>query len=497
LHGGAKRPLAAFGGAKRWFPPLGSDQHEFDIVDPTGRRESSGCITLARNKGLCHFSATFGRAVGATMCGRVRQLVLGLMAGLPLSACASIPPLEDDAITVSQIVQRVKCELWDAVPPPEGSYPTGPYQWLRDWTAKVDLTLETDDTGGISPGATFINPMRSITLPASGTFPQSFSFGVGGGISTTASRTETLSFTLSFAELRNRQYRGTCDPAKGLGLLGNLGLKEWMQAALAPASGPAPELLLGFHAPPSSAAKAATPTKPKTGPKEESFDPLQQKIDKLNESVSLLLAYADEARSYAASAQQLGKSLKRDDITRSPQEFIGEVQKTADYISMTQDAVDQANKQIKSINTQTEDLKKNADDAQVSAALKNAQDGITKANSTMSAAKNVATTALGLLPTNGPIDSIAHQVSFVVTLSGNVTPNWSLVRFKGPGTGNNGLASASRSVTHTLNISMGSPSDSGLGKVSVEQVRQLNNLHQESAFRNAIITQSAVGGTSF
>ena len=31
-----------------------------------------------------------------------------------------------------------------------------------------------------------------------------------------------------------------------------------------------------------------------------------------------------------------------------------------------------------------------------------------------------------------PIESISHQVQFVVALTGDISPNWTLVRFKGP-----------------------------------------------------------------
>jgi hypothetical protein len=150
--------------------------------------------------------------------------------GLLISGCTSVPPLAGDPIRVKEIVQRVKCEIADAIPKPKGQWPTGDYQWLRDWTAKVDLTLETDDTGGITPGVSFMDP-----LPAS----QTFTLGLGGGVNTTASRTETMSFTLSFAELRNPEYLNAerCPEVRAVGLLGHLGLSEWMDAALAPTVG--------------------------------------------------------------------------------------------------------------------------------------------------------------------------------------------------------------------------------------------------------------------
>jgi hypothetical protein len=416
--------------------------------------------------------------------------------GLPLCACAVAPPLADDAITISEIVQRVKCEIWDAVPAPQGKYPTGPYQWLRDWTAKVDLTLETDDTGGISPGVSFINPMRSVTIPGTGTFSRMFSVGLGGGLNTQASRTETLSFTLSFAELQNPDYRGVCSEAKGLGLLGNLGLKEWMQAALAPTSGPTPELRLGYHAPPSSGAKAATPRRSQGPSTQEAVDPVQREIQKLNGILFLVDSYADEAQRYAKSAQTLANSLRNEDLTKAPQEFYRKVQSTVDALAMTQDAIDQANKQIALADTQMADMKKNYGSVPaVIEALKNASSDVTGAKAKLSAAAKTITAAEGALPPNGPIDSIAHQVSFVVSLSGNATPSWTLVHFKGPGSTNAGLVSASQAITHTLNISMGSPSNSGTGMVSSEQLRQLDYLHQSSAFRNALTSQPAVIGS--
>jgi hypothetical protein len=162
---------------------------------------------------------------------------------------------------------------------------------------------------------------------------------------------------------------------------------------------------------------------------------------------------------------------------------------------MAQDAIDQANKQISAAKLEMDELKKNADDARVGVALKKAGDDIAKAQDTMTAANKDATTALGQFPPNPPIDSIAHQVSFVVTLSGSVTPNWTLVHFKGPGTGNT-FAAAARAFTHTLSIAMGSPSASE-ANVSPEQIRQLNNLHQDSAFRNSLLLQSTVVGAPF
>ncbi len=123
-------------------------------------------------------------------------------------------------------------------------------------------------------------------------------------------------------ELRNYSYVGDCARPKSFGLLGNLGLKEWMRGALAPASGPNPILSLGYHAAPSSGAKAATPKAPKGGPKVEEADLIQQKIEQLNTTVALVVGYADEAKNYAASARKISQTLKSVDLTKPPQEFL-------------------------------------------------------------------------------------------------------------------------------------------------------------------------------
>jgi hypothetical protein len=70
------------------------------------------------------------------------------------------------------------------------------------------------------------------------------------------------------------------------------------------------------------------------------------------------------------------------------------------------------------------------------------------------------------LPRDPPIDGLSHSVRFVVAVSGSLSPNWTLVHFRGPAASGS-LLSGSHTRTHTLSIAMGSPA---------EQVRALNNL---------------------
>jgi len=82
-------------------------------------------------------------------------------------------------------------------------------------------------------------------------------------------------------------------------------------------------------------------------------------------------------------------------------------------------------------------------------------------------------------PTDPPIDSISHQIIFIVVANASVTPSWTLVHFRGPGAGSSSLASISETDTHTLTISMG---PSGSADVS----NQKNNLTLSAGIANAL-----------
>jgi hypothetical protein len=69
---------------------------------------------------------------------------------------------------------------------------------------------------------------------------------------------------------------------------------------------------------------------------------------------------------------------------------------------------------------------------------------------------------------DAPIESISHQVEFLVVLTGSLSPSWTLVRFKGPAT-NGSLVSASKTRTHTLSIVIGDP-----GSPQAQNVRNAN-----------------------
>jgi hypothetical protein len=97
-----------------------------------------------------------------------------------LAGCTTVPPLETGpTVAVSQVVQRVKCELAHAVEP--YLIERKEFDWFQRWIAGVDLTLIVSDGAGATPSVKFINPLPQVVLKNIGTFSQNFTFGVGGG----------------------------------------------------------------------------------------------------------------------------------------------------------------------------------------------------------------------------------------------------------------------------------------------------------------------------
>src|ERR1700733_7923030 len=204
------------------------------------------------------------------------------------SNCTTVPPLEaatnnfafSSNIPIHDIVQRVKCELSDAL---DEKTQQPDFRWMADWTAKIDLTLEVNDTGGVSPGATYVVPLHNAyvlsTGPSTAAFPsgapgtsvgataQNFTLGFGRNLSGSADRTELLSFAVSLDELRQwrRQIRkqeireglppdSFCHPPGFNDLQGGLDLKSWIDSALGPVE--AHDLSPGYHPDPGTVAKA-------------------------------------------------------------------------------------------------------------------------------------------------------------------------------------------------------------------------------------------------
>ena len=157
------------------------------------------------------------------MRARLLAWLVAVGVALPAGGCVTIPSLEGNSIAISDVVERVKCDLADALPDPYK------YPWMAGWVAKVDLTLVINEQAGLTPTVSFVDLRPNAVVPGVGNIAQSFIFGAAAGATTTAVRTDSLSFSLSLVELRYKRDQANCKFAAGLGLDGELGLKEWIR----------------------------------------------------------------------------------------------------------------------------------------------------------------------------------------------------------------------------------------------------------------------------
>lgn len=388
----------------------------------------------------------------------MRSFIASVAAGCSLAACVATPQLELDGIAVSKVVQRIKCELAFAIEDIDirGPYnPAKKFHWMKYWTAKVDLELQTTETGNITPSVNVFDPMTQAVLPGIGTFPRNFTFGVGGGLKTEAYRSDVLSFTLSMDELANTGSLGECNSARGLGLLGNLGLQEWVSSALVPVDKRL--LTVGYHQPPTGKAVQIF------GPGERAAkrtDPTPATAHEYEETIKLLIDAENLAEDARLAALEAKTFAKRKNIGRT----YANARKAHDQAAAAEVALETAKARF----WQQKKEKFPADKDEV----KEVADRMKDAGEQISSVKQAATAAWELLPRDAPLDSITHAVKFTVTASANVNPNWTLVRFRGPGL-NPPFATAQRQRVHELVIVLGSPSEPGGKGLSDEQRRQL------------------------
>ena len=166
---------------------------------------------------------------------------------------------------MDDVTVRIKCDLADAF----ASRTRGP-SWLSDWTVKADLTLQANEQGGISPSGSYTKYQRSAVNAAAGsttspgtalgTVQQFFTLSLAANAGEQAVRTEVLSFSVSLNELGAwRRDRGllSCDAPQRQELLGNLGIREWVDAALSPVERGV--LLAGKHPAPNAGNKPSQP----------------------------------------------------------------------------------------------------------------------------------------------------------------------------------------------------------------------------------------------
>jgi hypothetical protein len=382
------------------------------------------------------------------------RTVLTSLACLGVAGCVSIPRLDADGIAVSEIITRIKCELAESLPDVRGEYnPAKKFHWIKYWTAKVDLELETTETGLVNASARY-DPVSNFTL------------GFGGSLKTEGYRSDSISFTLSVDELMELLHSKECELPRGLGLLGNLGLREWVSSALTPVENKL--LKVGYHQVPGKTAQIVGPLERAAGSKEkERAIPVGFEKDRLNikRKVEAAEAYTETARIAAVNAKRMA-------LRRQTHETFVYARAAGDKADAAAAEIEAAKILIWQAKIKYEKLhEKNSDEEKalnpLSARLKDVGEQV-------SAAKDAAAAAWGLLPQDAPLDSISHTAKFTVTASVNATPNWTLDVIRGPGL-SSPFASLQRQRIHELIVVLGAPLKAGGKELSEEQRRQLIN----------------------
>lgn len=147
--------------------------------------------------------------------GKVGPTCLAFVVSSALAACGLYTPDKDPFTSDAPIgpeytdtrqggyenglVDHITCEISQGLQQARNSYKDIP--WLyKDWGAAVTLTITVEDQTGLSPGVSFIQPLRNVVFPFSTggnvVSTQSFSASIGGTASVNALRTETIQYTV-------------------------------------------------------------------------------------------------------------------------------------------------------------------------------------------------------------------------------------------------------------------------------------------------------------
>lgn len=157
------------------------------------------------------------------------------------------------------VVLQVKCELRKGVyhalelygHPEMGNN----ISWLKQWGAKITLTLTVDEKGGLAPGISLTAPFDNAVSTfgkTTVTTPQSFALGIGVQESSDATRKETIGYTYALSDLKvdpdidKTKPPQTCDHENGFLINSDLKIAEFIEnkafVALIPGAAESAEL---------------------------------------------------------------------------------------------------------------------------------------------------------------------------------------------------------------------------------------------------------------
>jgi hypothetical protein len=164
-----------------------------------------------------------------------------------------------------EIKTKIYCELKEAVIAANDYY-KGPYALPPDWVAQVSLSLQVDESSAINPGVALITPLATAMTtfgvlgkaPVTVATPQLFSLGLGGTLSSTATRNDKFDpeWTIEYLSrpiitrnntpplcgddptgdplVKLHEMENTPLPARSSPLLieSSLGIKDWLLGAM-------------------------------------------------------------------------------------------------------------------------------------------------------------------------------------------------------------------------------------------------------------------------
>lgn len=159
--------------------------------------------------------------------------VAGIAVACLLGGCGTVvPPISyeydtpySNAVYVNGVAGHVSCELQNAV---YEIYQAGEPDWLREWAAKITLTLTVDEKSNFNPG------LRLASTPGT------LGLGLGGKVGATASRVQEMTWFVAFADFFPKTKRHVkasqlpgqrdCYKVGGLALSGDLRIAETMRS---------------------------------------------------------------------------------------------------------------------------------------------------------------------------------------------------------------------------------------------------------------------------
>jgi hypothetical protein len=484
------------------------------------------------------------------------------LASVIAAGCAFVPPLDDatgtsdSPVLVADIVDRLKCELAFAFAD-KLDRRNSQFIWLQDWTVKADLTLQANQQGGISPSGTYTTYQRSAANTAAGpaafggTTPglvqQFFTFSANANLGAQAVRTETLSFSLSLKELNSQRIADrsilACAPTGEPGLVGNLGLREWIDSALYPAV--RRDLLAGKHPAPGTGAKPSSPQivgKPAPITGAAAFTLLEKaktpkNVEDMRAAVNKAVHAELDASNSFESARMAWKDIEAKlDTAKRLEAGYGPISTPETLVDLRRqrqafDQLWEAARQVRqctlrqlcgseygscrgfsgpgaegSDGPNDNDCKATAkcldprnisttsgargsracaeaardggdkDEEHYADWLLSAQNAAEQASQYATNAKNLADYPQKLLAAtpvapDPPIDSLGHAVQFVLAYGAGVTPNWTLLAWKGPGM-NAPMIAASGTRTHLLQLALGPSTPSARSSGELNRIIQ-------------------------